>query len=124
MASLLMASFLSLQRDSLEYINLEKTLDPEVRASIPADQAAAAAPPYTGPPHPPPVLEEDEAACSLPWQMPFLSEYQAPNQFGQQLQLTLCNWQVFMMQQPFRLTTVSFHCKISTALAHAKTLIS
>jgi hypothetical protein len=80
-----------LQRDSIDYINLNKTLDPKL-TYLSTEQLAAAAPAYTGMPHPPPLKPEDAAACAATWEVPFDSSYQAPEQFGDTLKLTMCNW--------------------------------
>jgi hypothetical protein len=83
---------LHLQRDSIDYINLNKTLDPRL-SHLPTEQLAAAAPQYTGMPHPPPLKPEDDAAaCAATWEVPFDSSYKAPEQFGDTLKLTMCNW--------------------------------
>jgi hypothetical protein len=86
---LLLAPFL--QRDSPDYINLNKTLDPRL-SHLPIEQLKAAAPVYTGMPHPPPLKPDAAAACAATWEVPFDSSYRAPEQFGDTLKLTMCNW--------------------------------
>jgi hypothetical protein len=82
---------LCLQRDSIDYIHLNKTLDPSL-SHLTSSQLAAAAPAYTGMPHPPPLKPDDAAACAATWEAPFESSYKAPEQFGDSLKLTMCNW--------------------------------
>jgi hypothetical protein len=80
-----------MQRDPIEYINMRKTLDPQL-LDIPEALLAAAAPPYTGMQHPPPRTADNGAACNKPWKAPFLSNYTAAEQYGRTLKLTMCNW--------------------------------
>jgi hypothetical protein len=80
-----------LQRDPIDYINLNKTLDPSL-SHLPPDQLAAAATAYSGMPHPPPLKPDDDAACAATWEVPFENSYEAPKQYGDKLQLTMCNW--------------------------------
>lgn len=79
------------QRDPIDHINMQKTLDPAL-ADLPAALLASAAPAYTGMRHPPRARPSDPAQCHLPWEAPFLRSYQAAPQYGRKLQLTMCNW--------------------------------
>lgn len=107
-------SFYMCLLDDLDYVGLNKTLDPRLldwlaaqstsqRASegqLPAamDDTLYAAfkqglPPYTGMPHPPPC---NHSECQgKPWSAPFLPEYDGPlhaNTSSGSLNLTMCNY--------------------------------